>query len=200
MPRTFLASGEHLLGVIDNILDLAKADAGKITVDMEEVDLRQVVAVCLRLVRERARAVGVTLSVNYEHRLPLLRADRLKLKQILINLLSNAVKFTERGGAVIIVVAVDGQGGIVLEVRDNGIGMTAEEIPMALAPFCQVEGAMTRRHEGTGLGLPLVKSLSELHGAALELESAPGNGTVATIRFPPERTVLEPPATARKHS
>ena len=195
-----LASGEHLLGVIDDILDLAKADAGKITVDEEDVDLRQVVAVCLRLLRERARAAGVTLSVDYAHRLPLLRADRLKLKRILINLLSNAVKFTERGGAVTVGAAVDGQGGIVLEVRDSGIGMTAEEIPLALAPFCQVEGAMTRRHEGTGLGLPLVKSLSELHGAALELESVPGSGTVATIRFPYERTVLEPPAAARKQS
>ena len=195
-----LASGEHLLGIIDDILNLAKADAGKITVDEEEVDMRQVVAVCLRLLRERARAAGVTLSADYARSLPLLRADRLKLNQILINLLSNAVKFTERGGSVTIVVAVDRQGGILLEVRDSGIGMTAEEIPLALAPFCQVEGAMTRRHEGTGLGLPLVKSLSDLHGAVLELKSMPGSGTVATIRFPPARTVLEPPVAIREKS
>ncbi len=195
-----VVSGEHLLGIIDDILDLAKADAGRITIDEKDVDMRQVVAVCFRLLRERARAAGVTLSAEYVQPLPLLRADRLKLKQILINLLSNAVKFTECGGAVTVVVSVDAQGGIVLEVQDDGIGMTVEEIPLALAPFCQVEGAMTRRHEGTGLGLPLAKSLSELHGAALELTSVAGSGTVAVIRFPPERTVADLPVATRRHS
>lgn len=188
-----LASGEHLLGIIEDILDLAKADAGRATIDDEEVDMRQVVAVCIRLIRQRARAAGVRLTAEYGDPLPLLRADRLKLKQILINLLSNAVKFTERGGMVTVAAAVDAQGGIMMTVRDEGIGMTDEEMHMALVPFCQVEGVMTRRHEGTGLGLPLTKSLCELHGAALELQSAVGSGTVATVCFPVERTVIGPP-------
>lgn len=195
-----LASGEHLLGIIDDILDLAKAEAGHAIIDDEDVDMRQVTVVCLRLMRDRARIAGVTLKAEYDRTLPLLRADQLKLKQILINLLSNAVKFTRSGGAVTVAVAVEKQGGLALTVRDNGIGMTAEDIPLALAPFCQVEGAMTRRHEGTGLGLPLVKTLSELHGAVLELESVAGSGTTATIRFPPGRTVVEPPAAARRQS
>lgn len=193
-----LASGKHLLGIINDILDLAKVDSGQAALDAEDVDIRKAVAVCFRLIRERARAAGVMLTVDYAEPLPLLHADELKLKQIVVNLLSNAVKFTERGGSVTVAAAVDEQGRIVLTVRDTGIGMAAEDIPLALAPFCQVDGAMTRRHEGTGLGLPLVKSLSELHGASLEVLSEPGSGTAVTVRFPVERSVLEQPVASHR--
>lgn len=194
-----LASGEHLLGIINDVLDLAKVDSGQATLDVENMDIREVVAVCFRLLRERARTAGVVLTVDYAEPLPLLHADELKVKQILVNLLSNAVKFTERGGVVTVAAAVDAKGRVALTVRDNGIGMAAEDIPLALAPFCQVDGAMTRRHhEGTGLGLPLVKSLSELHGASLEVLSEPGSGTAVTVRFPVERSVLEQPVAPRR--
>ncbi len=119
----------------------------------------------------------------------MLRADELRLKQILINLLSNAVKFTPSGGKITVSARADSALGFTIEVRDTGIGIAPEDIPKALEPFAQIDSTLSRRYEGTGLGLPLTRSLIELHGGTIGIESELGDGTLITVTFPPERIV-----------
>ncbi len=181
-------SGDHLLQIINDILDLAKIEAGQTELDEDRVDVADIVLSCLRLVEERARDAGVELSTDIATALPALRADTRKLKQILINLLSNAVKFTPEGGSVVVHARLDSAGELELTVRDTGIGISSADIPRALAPFNQIDrGTLNRRHEGTGLGLPLVRSLCELHGGTFSLDSEVNVGTAATVRFPAQR-------------
>ncbi|MDH3235496.1 MAG: ATP-binding protein, partial [Alphaproteobacteria bacterium] len=142
---------------------------------------------CIELVRDRARQGEVALDIDLQHELPPIEADQRKFKQILINLLSNAVKFTQSGGQVVASAAIAPGGEFTLRVKDTGIGMRAEDIPVALTPFRQVDSRLARAYEGTGLGLPLVKSLTELHGGAVSIESAPGVGTTVTVTLPPTR-------------
>jgi len=189
-------SGEHLHTVINDILDLAKVDAGKLDLHEETaIDPRGVVDGCVTLMKSHAVAGSLSLSVEAEDRLPHLRADSTRLKQILLNLISNAVKFTPAGGAVIIAVRASAEGGILFAVSDTGPGMAAREVEIALQPFGQVDAGHTRRYEGTGLGLPLAQRLAELHGGTLIVDSIKGSGTTVTVTLPPERTVA-PPAVA----
>jgi signal transduction histidine kinase len=116
--------------------------------------------------------------------LPVIDADPARVRQILLNLLSNAVKFTPAGGRVELAVRIDGDRDLVLHVSDTGIGMRSEEIPIALEPFSQIDSSLSRRYEGTGLGLPLTKRLVELHAGTLAIRSTPGKGTVVTVRLP----------------
>jgi two-component system cell cycle sensor histidine kinase PleC len=141
---------------------------------------------------ERAGSAGIKLTASVPDDLPDIRADERLVKQMLINLLSNGVKFTPEGGAVTIIAQAKG-GALLIGVADTGIGMNREEALIALEPFRQVDGSNERRQEGTGLGLPLVKSYIELHGGGFRLDSGPGKGTVVTLTFPPER-VLAPMA------
>ncbi|HEY1383936.1 MAG TPA: ATP-binding protein [Dongiaceae bacterium] len=187
-----VASGRHLLGLINDILDLSKIDLGQATLSEGEVDLARAVHSCQRLMYERAERGGVQVQVALPPDLPHLWADETKVKQIVLNLLSNAVKFTERGGRVIISAATLTDGGLSLSVLDTGIGMRPEDIPKAMTPFGQLESTFERRFEGTGLGLPLVQRLVELHGAELRLDSQLGKGTRAEVRFPRSRVVARP--------
>lgn len=182
-------SGKHLLEIIGDILDLSKVDAGHARIDEEDIDMPEILDNCITLVRERASAAGVTLTTNYGGPLPLLRADRRRVKQIAINLLSNAIKFTLVGGSVLLAAELGKKGEFLLTVTDTGIGMKPEDIPLIFEPFHQIEHSLTRGHEGTGLGLPLAKKLCELHDASINVESAPGRGTTVRVRFPPVRTV-----------
>jgi PAS domain S-box-containing protein len=184
-----VSSGRHLLGLINDILDLSKIDLGQATLSEGEVDLSRAVHSCQRLMFERAERGGVHVQVMLPATLPLLWADETKVKQIVLNLLSNAVKFTERGGRVTITAVVPPDGGLTLSIIDTGIGMRSEDIPKAMTPFGQLESTFERRFEGTGLGLPLVQRLVELHGAEFRLESHPGKGTKADVRFPRNRVV-----------
>ncbi|HET6161510.1 MAG TPA: PAS domain-containing sensor histidine kinase [Dongiaceae bacterium] len=193
-----VASGRHLLGLINDILDLSKIDLGQATLSEGEVDLAQAVHSCQRLMFERAERGGVHVQVVLPPELPLLWADETKVKQIALNLLSNAVKFTERGGRVTISAAVMTDGGITMSIIDTGIGMRPEDIPKAMTPFGQLESTFERRFEGTGLGLPLVQRLVELHGAEFRLESHPGKGTKAEVRFPRGRVIARPIALVQK--
>jgi PAS domain S-box-containing protein len=179
-------SGRHLLQVINDVLDLAKIEAGRLELREEEVDVVSVVGECVRLVRERAANAGIEL-VNRVARPIRLRADEMAVKKILTNLLSNAVKFTQRGGRVTVEAATTPDGGCLIAVRDTGIGMAPEDIPKALEPFGQIDSALTRRHQGTGLGLPLAQSLVQRMGGELGVESEPGKGTTVTVRLPPDR-------------
>jgi signal transduction histidine kinase len=182
-------AGRHLLDIINDILDLSKIEAGRLELREETLELREVVAACRRVVSPRAETAGVTLSFDLRPGLPLVRADELRLKQIVLNVLTNAVKFTPAGGTVSLSAAADAAGGVVIAIRDTGIGMKPEDIAVALEPFRQIDSQLSRRYEGTGLGLPLVKRLSELHGGRLDIESAPGQGTTVSISLPAERVL-----------
>ncbi|SCA55340.1 putative Histidine kinase [Candidatus Terasakiella magnetica] len=183
-------SGVHLLDVINDVLDVSRIEAGKFTLEEEDVDLKEVVEASLRLVKDRAYQSGVKLTTKVDEGLPLIFADKTRLKQICINLLSNAVKFTEENGQVSVTVCAQQNGNILLEVTDSGIGMTQEEIEKALEVFGQVESQLSRSHEGTGLGLPLVQSLIRLHGWGFKIESDKGKGTKVSIPITPERIRL----------
>ena len=186
------ASGRHLLALINDILDMSKIEAGKLELVEEPVDVPQIVEASMVLVRERAQRSNIVLSVALPEAMPRLRSDMRKVKQILINLLSNAVKFTEPGGHVTVSGSVEGSGELVLRVADSGIGIRPEDVSRALEPFGQVDGGLARRHEGTGLGLSLTKSLVELHGGRLEISSrweGPDTGTTVTAYFPASRVV-----------
>ena len=182
------ASGQYLLGIINDILDLSKIEAGKMSLDSaEEFPLASAVEGSLSI----CRTLGEKFGVRIESRLPpedvqLLAVERM-IRQILINLVGNAIKFTPAGGRVTLGGAPTADGGYALTVQDSGIGMTDEDIHKALTPFGQIENKMTATHNGTGLGLPLAKAMLELHGGSLDITSAPERGTCLTLNFPPQR-------------
>lgn len=184
-------SGEHLLGLINDILDISKIEAGEMELFEEPVDIAQIVRSSLTLVKTRAQDGGVRLKNNAAGSLPALNADARKIKQIIINLLSNAVKFTPESGTVTIATAIEDDGGFSIRVIDTGIGIAPEEIEQVLKPFAQVDSTLARKFEGTGLGLPLTKALIEMHQGTFELRSEEGSGTEAIVRFPASRTMGE---------
>ena len=189
-------SGRHLLGLINDILDLTKIEAGRFELDEEIVDFEAVAGASLAVVTKLANDGGVAIDHEDSAGSIALFADERKLKQILINLLSNAVKFTPGGGRVALESAVDGDGSFVISIADSGIGIAPEDIASALTPFGQVESDLNRRYEGTGLGLPITKALVELHDGTFDLESEVGVGTTVTVRLPAGRLRDAPPAEA----
>jgi two-component system cell cycle sensor histidine kinase PleC len=178
------AAGTHLLDVLNDVLDLAKIEAGRMTLSPEPLDPTDLAQACLRLTGGHARASGVAVCFEVAPGTNALHADRRAAKQMLVNLLSNACKFTPRGGAVRLEIRGLPDGGAMVAVSDTGIGMTAGEITTALERFRQVDNLLTRQHAGTGLGLPLVKGLIELHGGTLAVASVSGEGTTVTLTFP----------------
>jgi PAS domain S-box-containing protein len=190
------ASGEHLLALINDLLDVSAIEAERLDLHEAELDPRDIADVAIRLVQQRAVDGQIALHCEVAERLPMLRADPRRLKQMLLNLLSNAVKFTAPGGRVTLTIECSAAGELEFRIADNGIGMDAAGITTALERFGQVDGGLARRHEGTGLGLPLTKGLAELHGGALRIESARGVGTRAIITLPAERLLPAAPATA----
>jgi two-component system cell cycle sensor histidine kinase PleC len=184
-------SGILLLNLINDLLDLSKIEAGKFELQEEACDLPEIIESAVHVVSERASKAGVAIELQLAP-LPLVRADYRKAKQILLNLLSNAVKFTPAGGSIRVTASVGAAGGVTLVVADTGIGIPPHQLQTVLEPFTQVENIMTRTHAGTGLGLPLCKSLIELHGGTLAIESEVGDGTAVTIAFPKERSLAAP--------
>jgi len=187
------ASGRHLLDVINNILDLTKIEGGHLVLDEQGIDVTNLMATCERIVASEARKRELTLSVVPPDAPLVISADPIRLKQVLFNLLWNAIKFTPAGGSVMVTAHLANDGSAVLAVADSGIGMRAEDIPVALQPFQQLRTSWDKKHEGTGLGLTLTKAIVELHGGTLALESAPGYGTTATVTLPPWRVAAAPP-------
>jgi len=181
-------SGVHLLNLINDILDLSKIEAGHFKLHEDETDLDAVVASACRIVRHRAQQAAISIEVAMPKPSLSLKADERALKQILINLISNAVKFSADGSTVRVEATVQ-PGRLRIAVIDRGIGIAEADIPKALAPFTQVDGTLSRTHEGTGLGLPLAKHLTELHGGMLMIESAPGEGTTVYVDLPASRLV-----------
>ncbi len=186
--RDINESGKHLLALINDILDVSRIETGDLKLAERNIDVALMVASCERLIRERADKAGLDLVVELPKPLPALYADERKVKQVLLNLLSNAVKFTPEGGTVTFECGVEDDGAIRIGISDTGIGIAPENLPNVLTKFGQVESAYTRQHDGAGLGLPLSKSLVELHGGTLSVDSEIGKGTTVVIRFPRERS------------
>lgn len=177
------ASGYQLLRVINDILDLSRAQSGSIDLQMLPTDVEEVVIATISTLRDEADHRCVRLETDIQSGLGLLMADELRLKQMLGHLISNAIKFTPRGGRVTVAARVEAQT-LALSVADTGVGMQQDQIEQALTPFVQGDGRREREFEGIGLGLPLTRSLVALHGGALTIDGRPGEGTIVTLTFP----------------
>lgn len=188
-------SGTHLLEIINDILDLSKAEAGKLSLTLQEVHVSKAFDKCINILSERARAGSVTIEKQIPKNLPYLIADRVRFIQIMLNIISNAVKFTEPGGTVTISVkaeaASDEIAYFTFVIKDSGIGMSQEHVEKAFQSFGQVDSGLNRKYEGTGLGLPLTKKLVELHNASIDLQSEVGVGTTVTLRFISDMSLLD---------
>ncbi len=187
--RDIHRSGHHLLDLINDVLDLSKIEAGKLELRETSVALPDLIQECVSLLQNRADSAHVQLSADVPPSLPLLRADERAVKQVLLNLLSNAVKFTPRGGTVVARAEHRPGQSLALSVTDTGIGMSPDEIAIAMTPFGQVDSKLARQHVGTGLGLPLTRSLVQLHGGDIMVSSGKGVGTTVTAAFPAERVI-----------
>lgn len=179
-----LGSGRHLLAVINDILDIAKSEAGTLQIEPKAVPVATLFEECAKIVRIGCEKAKLTFDLAPPLPHQFIHADPVKARQILLNLLSNATKFTPEGGTISLFAEQTEGGFLDLVVADTGIGMSADDIPIALAPFGQVDSRLARKYEGTGLGLPLTKILTELHGGQLLIESRPGAGTKMTVRMP----------------
>ena len=188
-------SSTHLLNLINEILDVTKAEAGKLEVQEQVFDLHDVIEAVVRISGPPIDKAGVTVTIDLPAALPRLRADEGKTRQVFFNLIGNAVKFTPAGGRIDISGRFDRETGLSITVADTGIGIAPEDLKRVLEPFVQVDSSLSRRHQGTGLGLPAVKGIMELHHGAIELQSKVGTGTAVTITFPAERVVVEPALT-----
>ena len=188
-------SGQHLLAIINDILDIAKLSSGKIELDLEPLDVTKVITEAVSMIAKKADSARVQIVIDLDARCPRIEADRLRMRQVLLNLLTNAVKFTPAGGHVEVSASV-GASELHIAVRDTGIGIAAEDINPALEPFTQVGGGKMRGQQGTGLGLPISKTLVVLHGGRFDIASAPDLGTTVTISLPihrmGEQAAMEP--------
>lgn len=184
------ASASRLLTVVNDILDMSKMRAGQYAFEAYEVDISSVLRDCQSECQQAAEAAGVQVRTRIASSLPFVRGDEKKLTQVFSNLLSNAIKFTPAGGEVILEALEQGDGGVLVSVRDTGVGMSADEIRVALEPFGQIDGGRDRWRDGTGLGLPIAKSLVEMHGGKLVITSVKGSGTDVTVLLPSAPEVM----------
>ncbi len=181
-------SGSYLLEIINDILDVSKIEAKQIDLDEDTIDLEKDLQACLHMVSDKVRDSGILLKTAVAENLPLLKGDRRRVKQIVVNLLSNSAKFTPDGGAIVLCAGVV-DGAIQIRVSDTGIGIPEQNQSAIFDPFVKVENSYVSTQEGTGLGLPIVKSLVEMHGGTIDLESSEGQGSVFTVTFPAERSL-----------
>ncbi len=186
-----LSSGRHLLEVINDILDISKSEAGKLSVVPQPIGVSQMLGECRAIIADQCTKAGLKLDVVPPPEGMEVLADPVKLRQILLNLLSNAVKFTNPGGTVSLLAGQAQDGAVQFIVSDTGIGMRPEDIVVALTPFGQVDTRLARKYEGTGLGLPLTKVLVELHGGVMHIQSEPDVGTVVTVNLPQRKVLAE---------
>jgi PAS domain S-box-containing protein len=180
-------SGKHLLQLINDILDVSAIEAGELSVEEVAVDMGDIISACQSLVEQRAAVAGVCIYTKIPDAPPPLFIDERRIKQIILNLLTNSIKFTPEGGSITIECSLNEKGDLILSVADTGIGMTGEDISIALTQFGQVDQSLIRNNEGTGLGLPITKSLVEMHDGTMDVFSAPGEGTKVTLTFPSTR-------------
>jgi two-component system, cell cycle sensor histidine kinase PleC len=187
--RSIHESGRHLVGIINDILDLSKVEAGKTELDEDVTHIGALIEHAGGLMRQAIETADLRLELSIESDLPDVMVDTGKINQILLNLISNAVKFTPAGGFVRIEGRRAMDGGVELVVTDSGMGIADDELAEVLKPFVQSRDAERRRVQGTGLGLPLADQLVKLHGGTLALTSTRGVGTIVTVYLPPQRTI-----------
>jgi two-component system cell cycle sensor histidine kinase PleC len=187
-PREFAehisGAGRHLLGIIGNILDISKIESGTFSLNLQPQSLTEIISSSVTLLEPRMEAKKQKFLVRVPDNIPLVHADDLRVKQILLNLLSNANKFTKEGGEIFLVATVDNAEFATVAVRDTGQGMTPEEVEIALKPFAQIESHYSRQQEGAGLGLPITKALVKSQGGKFLVDSAPGVGTTIVFTLP----------------
>ncbi|GGA78572.1 PAS domain-containing sensor histidine kinase [Brucella endophytica] len=197
--RDINRSGNHVLALVNDLLDISKIEAGGLDMEFEAVSLNEAIAEAVAIMQPQANRERVIIRSSFPANLPDIVADARSIKQIALNLLSNAVRFTAPGGQVIVSTSYEANGGVVMRVRDTGIGMSPAEVEQALKPFKQVNaqrhnpanGHMDWRQEGTGLGLPLTKAMVEANRAMFTIESTPGNGTMVEVSFPSTRVLAD---------
>lgn len=177
-------SAEHLLAIVNGILEISKIQSGKLSLCTESVSPQEVVHACVTMLSSMARDAKVYVECHIDDTVPELTADPVKLRQIIINILGNAIKFTPEDGAINVSCVLADENHIRITIRDSGVGMPPDQIPVALEPFRQVETGLNRKFEGTGLGLPIAKALTEAHGGTLKIESELDRGTEVTILLP----------------
>jgi len=183
------SSGQHLLQLVNDVLDVSAIEASALELHEKNVSLSDIAEASIRLINPRADEGRVTVTSSIDHGIPLIYADKRRVKQVLLNLLSNAVKFTPEEGEVSVSSYLNADGSLAVTVSDTGIGMDEQEMSMALSTFGQVDSGLDRKHEGTGLGLPLTQKLVELHDGTIEIESEKDRGTTVTVTFPPGRII-----------
>lgn len=182
-------SAGHLLSVINDILDISKIQSGKFTIDTREINVDEILRYCVASFQKAAEDARIKLTTDIPNTLPPVRGDASKLKQTFTNLLSNAVKFTPPGGQAMVTAMATTDGGLVVEIKDNGVGMSEQELEVAMTPFGQVDGSRTRWREGAGLGLPIARSLIDLHGGRMNIDSQKGKGTTVSVLLPSRHQV-----------
>ncbi|MFV9504494.1 MAG: ATP-binding protein [Oscillochloridaceae bacterium umkhey_bin13] len=193
------ASGRHLLSLINDLLDLSKIASGRVQLTLDMVSIHELCQASLQLVSEVAQQRGLTVTYTYDPVADQIVADERRLKQVLVNLLSNAIKFTPDGGTVGLVVRPELADGVLhFQVWDTGIGIAADDQQRIFAPFVQLDNSLARHYPGTGLGLSLVKHLTELHGGTVSVQSNPGEGSRFSVSLPWHRALVEPTVPADK--
>jgi signal transduction histidine kinase len=195
--RAIHDSGRHLVGIINDILDLSKIEEGKVVLEEEPVSLAQIIEQAMGLSQPAIEAAGLDVTAAVGADVPMVLADPRKLGQVLLNILSNAVKFTPAGGTVSIEARREGHG-VAVRISDSGIGIATEELADVLKPFIQSRDTERRRIQGTGLGLPIADELIKLHGGTMNIASALGKGTTVTVILPPTRMLNDAPAAYRE--
>jgi two-component system cell cycle sensor histidine kinase PleC len=184
-------SAHHVLDIVNQILDLSRIEEGKLELEEEALEVPSLIDSCCRMVQAEVEKAEIELKVEVDSDLPRIRADSAKLKQIVLNLLTNAVKFTPSGGRIHVTTGLDAEGRLEIQVRDTGVGIKSADIPKVLTRYGQSGDVKQKRGRGAGLGLPITKSLVELHGGTLEIVSRKGRGTRAMVRLPKERVLSD---------
>lgn len=187
--QLILDAAGHLLALINDILDISKLQTGRFAIEARELSVEEVLEAAIASHRQAAELAGLKTDVRISPDLPMLHGDSVKLKQVFSNILTNSIKFTQADGSIFIEAVPTPEGGVRVMIRDTGVGMSEEEIDIALTPFGQVDGSRSRWREGAGLGLPIAKSLIELHGGQLAIQSAKLMGTLVEIILPPPMSV-----------
>ncbi len=185
------ASGSHLLGVINDVLDVAKIEAGHTELNETRLAPQNLIERCLRMIEPRARKLEIHISASCDDALPVVLGDETKLQQVLLNLVSNAVKFTPAGGRVTIEACCGPSDDLTIAIADSGIGISTQDLERIMEPFVQVDCELNRRFDGTGLGLHLARSFMTLHGGNLKIESHVGIGTRVELSLPKERLLIQ---------